>query len=81
MQPQMKPVLDVILFLLWVSAYLTAVACLAWYRKARARALDHPVYSDYRADKDVGLSVAMLVLGVLLLWLVHLATLSIGRLF
>jgi hypothetical protein len=77
----MRPVLNALLFLLWVSAYLTVVACLARYRKARAHALGNAVQSDYRADKDVGLWVAMMVLGVLLFWLVHLATMTIGRLF
>ena len=80
-QPQMKPLLDAVLFLAWVSAYLTAVAFAAQYRKAKAHPLDDPVHCEYRADKDVGLRIAMLMLGVLLCWLTYLATTTISRLF
>ena len=76
----MKPFLDAVLFLVWVSAYLTAVACAARYRKARAHVLGIPVPGAYRADKDVGLWLAMLVLGTLLCWLAYLATTTISRL-
>lgn len=77
----MKPLLDTVLFLAWVCAYLMAVAYAARYRKARIHFPSDGVHSDYRADKDVGLRVAMLVLGLLLGWLTYLATTGLHRLF
>ena len=80
-QPHMKPILDAVLFLAWVSAYLMAVAFAARYRRAKAHFPSDPVYCDYRADKDMGLRIAMLVMGVLLCCLTYLATTRISRLF
>jgi hypothetical protein len=77
----MKPLLDAVLFLAWVSVYLMAVAFAARYRKAKAHSPSDPAYCDYRADKDMGLRIAMLLMGVLLCFLTYLATTSISRLF
>ena len=77
----MKPLLDTVLFLAWVGTYLMAVAYAAQYRRAKTHPLSDGVHCDYRADKDVGLRFAMLVLGLLLGWLVYLATTSLNRLF
>lgn len=76
----MKPILDTVLFVIWVSAYLTAVACAARYRRARVHSFSDPVQGEYRADKDVGLRLAMLVVGALLGWLVYLAATTITHL-
>ncbi|HSB78459.1 MAG TPA: hypothetical protein VLM91_06710 [Candidatus Methylomirabilis sp.] len=77
----MKPLLDAVLFLAWVSAYLMAVAFAARYRRAKAHPPSDPAQSDYRADRDMGLRIAMLVLGLLLCYLTYLAATGISHLF
>ncbi len=77
----MKPLLDAVLFLAWVSAYLMAVAFAARYRRAKAHSPSDPAYCEYRADKDVGLRIAMLALGVLLCCLTYLALTRMSHLF
>jgi hypothetical protein len=77
--PQMKPLLDTILFLAWVSVYLTAVFWVGRYRRARAQALGLTWRSDYRADKDIGLWLMVFVLGLLLFFAAYLVTSVIGQ--
>jgi hypothetical protein len=77
----MKPLVDALLFLAWVSAYLMAVAFAARYRRAKAHSPEDPAGCDYRADKDVGLRIAMLVMGIPLCYLIYLVTTRISRLF
>jgi hypothetical protein len=75
----MKPLLDTILFLAWVSVYLTAVFWVGRYRRARAQALGLTWRSDYRADKDIGLWLMVFVLGLLLFFAAYLVTSVIGQ--
>ena len=77
--PQMKPLLDTVLFLAWVLVYLAGISWVSRYCKARAHALGPTGRSDYRADKDITLWLAVFVLGVLLLLLAYVATRAIGR--
>ena len=74
MGPQMKPFLDTVLFLAWVSVYLAAISWVSRYRKAKVHALGPSGRSDYRADKDVTLWLTVFVLGVFLFFLAYVAT-------
>lgn len=70
----MKPLLDTVLFLAWVSLYLFAISWVSRYRKARVHALGPMGRSDYRADKDFILWLSVFVVGILLFALVYVAT-------
>ncbi len=76
----MKPLLDTLLFLAWVSVYLVAISWVSRYRKARAHALGPTGRVDYRTDKDMGLWLAVFVLGVALFFLAYLATRAVSYL-
>ena len=77
--PQMKPLLDAVLFLAWVSVYLFAVSWVSRYRKARVHALGPSGRSDYRADKDIILWLTVFVIGVLLFFLAYAATMAVSH--
>ena len=62
----MKSLLDVILILAWLSAYLGVVYCAAQYRRAREGAFGFAGRNEFRAEKDVGVWCVTLVTGVLL---------------
>ena len=70
----MKPLLDTVLFLAWVSMYLFGVSWVSQYRRGRAHALGPTGRSDYRADKDITLWLTVFVLGVFLFFLAYVAT-------
>lgn len=73
-----KPILDTVLFVVWIAAYLGAVFWIARYRTAKAHALGPTGRSDYRAEKDIGLRLAVLGVGILLLLLAYAVTRAIG---
>ncbi len=75
----MKPLLDTVLFLAWVSVYLLAISWVTNYRKARVHALGPSGRSDYRADKDIVLWITVFVVGILLLVLVYVATNAVSH--
>ena len=77
----MKPFLDAILFLAWVAVYLAGVSWVSRYRIARARALGPTGRTDYRAEEDLGLKLALLVLGAMLLFLAYGATRAVSHYF
>ena len=76
----MKSLLDVILILAWVVTYLGVVYGVGRYRRARALALGIVGPHEYRADKDVGLSLAVFVTGVLLGAAAFFVTGAVGQL-
>ena len=78
---RMKPVLDTILFLVWVTGYLVAVAWVVRYRKAKVGALGGIRSTEYRADKDFILRLAILVLGAAMLFVGYFATRMVGQYF
>jgi len=73
----MKPLVDSVLFLAWISVYLLMVSFASRYRRARVQASG--LWSDYRADKDVILRLSVFVIGVLLLFLMYLATKAVSH--
>jgi hypothetical protein len=75
----MKPLLDVVLFLAWVTAYLAAVFWVARYRKMKAHALGPTLHTDYRTDKDITLRLLILILGAVMLFVGYFATRMIGH--
>ena len=75
----MKPLLDTVLFLVWVSVYLLAISGATRYRKARVHALGPSGRGDYRADKDIVLWITVFVVGILLLALVYVATNTVSH--
>lgn len=77
----MKPLLDAVLFLAWVVAYLTAVSWVAHYRKMKVHALGPTRHTDYRTDRDLVLRVAILILGAVMALAGYLATRMIEQYF
>lgn len=77
----MKPLLDVVLFLAWVAAYLTAVFWVARYRKTKAHALGPALHTDYRTDKDITLRLLILILGAVMLFVGYFATRTVSQYF
>jgi len=62
----MKTLLNVVLVLAWLSAYLGAVYVAGQYRRSRARALGVAGRDEFRAEKDMGVWCVTLVTGVML---------------
>jgi hypothetical protein len=77
----MKPLLDVVLFLAWVTAYLTAVSWVARYRKTKAHAWGPAPDTGYRTDKDIALRLLILILGAAMLLVGYVATRMVGQYF
>jgi len=77
----MKPLLDVVLFLVWVAVYLTAVSWVARYRKTKAHALGPALHTDYRTDKDIALRLLILLLGTVMLVVGYVATRMVSQYF
>jgi NADH:ubiquinone oxidoreductase subunit 6 (subunit J) len=75
----MKPLVDTVLFLVWVTVYLGAVSLVTRYRINVVHALGPSGRSEYRADKDVILWIIVFVLGLLLLFLAYLATKAVSQ--
>ncbi len=69
----MKLVLNSILLVGWVAAYLGALYWFGLHRKARSHALVASGY-QYRAERDLGLWVVAFFLGSLLAYLAYLAS-------
>ncbi len=81
MGSHMKPLLDVVLFLAWVTAYLAAVSWVARYRKTKAHALGPALHTDYRTDKDIALRLLILILGAVMLLVGYVATRLVNQYF
>ena len=79
MGSHMKPLLDVILFVAWVAAYLTAVSWVARYRRTKAHALGPTLHTDYRSDKDLPLRLLILLLGAVMLLVGYVATRMVSQ--
>jgi hypothetical protein len=75
----METLLDVLLFLAWVSTYLGGLYWVGRYR--RTRAVGPLARAEYRADRDVAFRLATLLLGLLLSMLACLARQAVGQLF
>jgi len=75
----MKTFIDIILIVVWVIAYLSAVYGVAHYRRSRALALGLATASEYRAEKDPVLWLAVFLAGTLLGAAVYLATMAMGQ--
>ncbi len=75
----MKPLVDTVLFLVWVTVYLGAVSLVTRYRKTAVHAWEPSGRSDYQAEKDVILWLIVFVLGLLLLFLGYLATKTVSQ--
>jgi hypothetical protein len=75
----MKLLVDTILFLAWITAYLAAVFWVGCSRRARAHALGLTGRIDYRADKDVALRILVFMVGVVSFFLMYLATQALSR--
>ncbi len=74
----MKPLMNSVLFLAWVSVYLLAIAWISRYRKARVHDVGLVCRDEYRAEKDALLWLAVFILGVFLLALAYGATRAFG---
>ena len=76
---QMKLLVDIILLLAWITAYLAVVFWVGCFRRARAHPLGPTGRIDYRADKDVALRILVFVVGVVSFFLVYLATQALSK--
>jgi len=74
----MKTALEIALLLTWLAVYLGVAYGVGQYRRSRLRALGVIGRSDFRAEKDWGVWVALLVAGVLLGATAFLASLALG---
>lgn len=70
----MKPLLDTMLALVWVTAYLGLAYAICRYRWARVHQLAPAGRHGYRADKDWGLRLAVFLLGIVFVALGYLLT-------
>ncbi len=77
----MKALVNILFFLAWVIGYLGAVSWVTRCRKAKAHALGPSGNTDYRADKDAILRLAILILGAAMLLVGYFATRMIGQYF
>jgi len=67
-----KPLFDTALYLVWVTAYLGLAYAVCRYRRSRAGA---PAgRTEYRADKDWGVRLAVFIVGVALVGIGYLFT-------
>jgi hypothetical protein len=62
----MKTLMEIALLLAWLAAYLGVTYGVGNYRRGRLRALGIGGRSDFRAEKDWGVWLALLVTGILL---------------
>jgi ABC-type thiamin/hydroxymethylpyrimidine transport system permease subunit len=62
----MKTLLNVVLVLAWLSAYLSVVYVAGQYRRTRARAVGAVGRDEFRAETDLGVWFVTLVTGILL---------------
>ncbi len=79
--PGMKPVLEAVLFLVWVAAYLAAVSWVVRYRRSRGHVRGPIRLAGYRTDMDLVLRLAILVLGFAMLLVGYFATSMLGQYF
>ncbi len=76
----MKPLLGAGLLLVWLSVWLTGIAWVTRYRRARAYGVSQRPGGGYRADKDVALRLLVFLLGVGLLAAIYLVSRMAGAL-
>jgi hypothetical protein len=62
----MKLLVDDVLLVIWVAAYLATTYGIACYRRARAHTSGGFERNEYRAEKDAGLRVIVCLVGALL---------------
>jgi hypothetical protein len=76
---KMRHIAEACLFLMWVTVYLGAVYWIGNHRRAKLGTAAGSGAQGYRADKDVGLWIAVFAVGVFLLALAYLGTQVIAR--
>ena len=74
----MKTVMEIALLLTWLAAYLGVAYGVGQYRRSRLRALGVTGRSEFRAERDLGVWVALLVTGLLLGASAFFAALALG---
>jgi hypothetical protein len=74
-----KLILNSVLLVAWVGAYLGALYWIGLHRKARSYALVAPGY-QYRAERDLGLWVVAFLFGSLLAYVAYLASSALSLL-
>ena len=62
----MKTAFEIALLLSWLAAYLGVAYGVGNYRRSRLRALGVTGHSEFRAERDFGVWVALLITGLLL---------------
>ena len=62
----MKTAFEIALLLTWLAAYLGVAYAVGQYRRSRLRALGATGRTEFRAERDLGVWVALLITGLLL---------------
>ena len=62
----MRVIVNTLLFLAWIAAYLSLAYGIVRYRRAQACALGMHGRGEYRAEKDPGVRIAVFLAGLLL---------------
>jgi hypothetical protein len=75
----MSILVDIFLFLVWVTVYLYLVYAIARYRREQALALGTHGRGEYRAEKDPGVRVAVFLVGILLAAAAYILLRTLGR--
>lgn len=73
-----KTLMEITLLLAWLAAYLGVAYGIGNYRRGRLRTLGIGGRSDFRAEKDWGVWLALLVTGILLGATAFLAAQALG---
>ena len=74
----MKTAFEIALLLTWLAAYLGVAYGVGNYRRARLRALGVTELSEFRAERDLGVWVALLITGLLLCVTAFVAAQALG---
>jgi uncharacterized membrane protein YidH (DUF202 family) len=67
----MRVIMNTLLFLTWIAAYLSLAYGIVRYRRAQACALGMHGRGEYRAEKDPWVRIAVFLVGILLCVVVY----------
>jgi hypothetical protein len=75
----MRLLVDIILFLSWISIYLSLTYGIGWYRRTQAFSLGTHGRGEFRAEKDPGVRLAVFLVGILLGVAAYFVLRALGR--
>ena len=75
----MRLLVDIILFLSWISIYLSLTYGIGWYRRTQVFSLGTHGRGEFRAEKDLGVRLAVFLVGILLGVAAYFVLRALGR--